>query len=83
MILTSEKRDKSDTLAEMLKGLTINDAGYYESDLANANDKKGNPASKPKIETHTSDGNKGKVTYTINGDLQQKYLVNGLSRLSP
>ena len=56
MILTSEKRDKSDTLAEMLKGLTINDAGYYESDPANANDTKGDPASDPKVCTHATDG---------------------------
>ena len=31
-ILTNEKQNKSDTLAETLKGLTINDAGSYESD---------------------------------------------------
>ena len=29
MILTGEKQNKSDALAETLKGLTINDAGYY------------------------------------------------------
>ena len=29
-ILTSEKLNKSDALEENLKGLTINDAGYYE-----------------------------------------------------
>ena len=75
-ILTSEKRDKSDTLAETLKGLTINNAGYYESDSVNANGAKGDPASDPKISNHTSDVNKIKVTDTSNGDLQQKLLSN-------
>ena len=66
MILTREKLDKLDALSETLKGLIINDAGYYESDSANANDAKGNPASDPEISTHTSDINKMKVTYTSN-----------------
>ena len=55
MILKIDKRDKSDALAETLKGLKINDAGYYGSDSANANDTKEYPASDPKIDTHTSD----------------------------
>ena len=38
--------------------------------------KKGNPASNPKIATHTSDGKKRKVMDTINRDLQQKLLSN-------
>ena len=71
IILKSDKLDKLDTMVETLKGLTINNAEYYESDSANANDAKGNPASDPKIATHTSDGKKIKVTYTSNGDLQQ------------
>ena len=75
-ILTSEKLDKSDALAEMLKELTINDAGYYASDSANANDAICDPASDPKTVTHTSDGNKRKVTDTSNRDLQQKLLSN-------
>ena len=29
-ILTREKQNKSDAMAEMLKGLIFNDAGYYE-----------------------------------------------------
>ena len=33
-ILTSERLNNSDVLEEMLKGLKINDAGYYESDSA-------------------------------------------------
>ena len=40
MILTSEKQDKSDALAETLKGLKINDAGCYESELTNSNEAK-------------------------------------------
>ena len=53
-----------------LKGFTINDAGYYEPD---ENDAKGNPASYPKVSTHTIDGKKRKVTDTSNVNLQQKY----------
>ena len=75
-ILTSEKRDKSDALAEILKGLTINDARYYESDSSNANDAKGDPASDLNIATPTSDRKKRKVTDTSNGYLQQKLLSN-------
>ena len=76
MILKSDKLDKSDALEEMLKGLTINDAEYYESDSANPNDAKVNPASDPKIATHTSDGNKIKFMDTSHSDLQQKLLSN-------
>ena len=39
-ILTSEKVDESDALAEALKRFTINDAGYSESDSANEKDAK-------------------------------------------
>ena len=55
-ILKIEKLDKLDALAEKLKGLTINNAGYYELDSVNVNDAKGDRASNPKIATHTSDG---------------------------
>ena len=64
-ILTSERLNNSDALAETLKGLTINDSGYYNLDK---NDAKGNPASDPKVATNTSDGKKGKVTNTSNGN---------------
>ena len=64
--MTSEKLDKLDELTETLKYLKINNAEYYAPDPANANDKKGNPASDPKTVTHTSDGNKIKFTYTSN-----------------
>ena len=65
-----------DALAETLKGLKINDAGYCESDSENENYAKGNPTSNPKVATHTSDGKKRKVTDTSNGDLQQNLLSN-------
>ena len=42
-ILTSKKLVKSDELAEMLKDLKINEAEYYVSESANANDEKGDP----------------------------------------
>ena len=63
-------------LAATLKGLIINNSGYYVSDSANANDEKVDLASYPKVATHTSDRNKRKVTDTSNGDLQQKLLSN-------
>ena len=59
-ILTSEKRNKSDALADTFKGLTINDAGYYESGSENENDAEGDPASDMKVATHTIDGKKRK-----------------------
>ena len=76
MILTSEKQDKLDVLAENLKGLKISKAGYYESYSANLNDKKGDSASDSKLATHTTDGKKRKFTDTSNEDLQQKILSN-------
>ena len=75
-ILTSEKRYKLDELTETLRGFTINDVGYYESDSANANDAKGDPASNPRVATHNTDGKKRKVTDTSNKYLQQKLLGN-------
>ena len=65
-ILTSEKLNNSGALAETLKGLTINDAGYYYSD---ENDEKGDPASNAKVATHTNVGKKRKVTETSNGNV--------------
>ena len=72
-ILKSEKIDKLDVLSKTLKGLKINDAGYYESGSANANGENGDTASNPKIATHTSDRNKIKFTDTSNKVLQQNY----------
>ena len=57
-IFTSDKLYESDDLAETLKYLTINDAEYYVSDLANTIDAKDNPENVPKTVTHTSDRNK-------------------------
>ena len=72
-ILTSEKLDKSDDLADTLKDLTINDAEYYVSKSATANDAKGDPASDLKTITHTNDG-KVKFADNSNGILKQKLL---------
>ena len=47
-----------------------------ESESANENNAKGDPARNPKVYTHTSDRNKIKVTGTSNGNLQQKLLSN-------
>ena len=64
--MTCEKLDKSDELSETLKDLKNNDAEYYVSNSENANDANGDPASDPKIITHTSDGKKRKVMNTSN-----------------
>ena len=73
MILTSERLNNSDMLAETLKVLTINDAVYYNSEK---NDAEGDPRSNPKVATHTSDKKKRKVVNTTNGNLRQKVLSN-------
>ena len=54
-ILTSERQNSSDALAETMKVLTIKNAGYYNSD---ENDAEGDPKIDPKVSTHTSDGKK-------------------------
>ena len=64
--MKSERINNSDALTETFKGLTINKAGYYET---GKNDAKGDPASDPKVATHTSDGKKIKVTDPSNGNL--------------
>ena len=61
-------------LAETLKDQTINNAGYYASDSETENGTKVDPVINPKTVTHTSDGNKRKVTDTRKGYLQQKLL---------
>ena len=71
-ILTSERINYLDVLAETLRGLTINNAGYYH---LYKNDAEADPASNPKVATHTSD-EKNKVTDTTNENLQQKLLIN-------
>ena len=57
--------------------MKINYTEYYESGLVNMNDAKGDPASDPKIATHTSDGKKRKIRDTSNRYLQQNVLVTG------
>ena len=60
-------------LAETLKVLTINDAGYYNSDEDYA---EGDTVSYPKGATYTSDKKKRKATDTSNRNLQHKLLMN-------
>ena len=78
-ILTSERRNNSDALAETIKGLTIdliiNDSAYYISD---EDDAEGDPKSNSLVDTYTSDGKKRKVTDTdtTNRNSPQKLLIN-------
>ena len=65
-ILTSEKLDKLDALAENLKDLKIKDSEYYVSDSVNSNDTKDDPARNLKTVTHTTDKKNRKVTETRN-----------------
>ena len=53
-ILTGESQNNSDGLAETVKGLTINEAGYYISDKNYA---EGNPKSDPKVATYITNRN--------------------------
>ena len=74
-ILTSERLKNSDALAEMLKGLTVNDAGYYNSDKNYAEK---DPKRDPKVATHASDEKRRKVTDTdtTKGNSPQNILIN-------
>ena len=72
-ILTSKRLNNLDALSKTLKVLKINNARYYESD---ENDAKFDPASNPKVATHTSDGKKIKVMDTNNINLEQILLSN-------
>ena len=65
-ILTSEKLDKSDKVAETLNYFTINHIEYYVSDSADKNDVKVDPAIDSNAVTHISDGKKRKVMDTSN-----------------
>ena len=65
-----------DALEETLNNLAINNSGYYESDSANTNDAKCDPARNPRVATHTSEGKKRNVTDTRNRYLKQKILSN-------
>ena len=73
VVLTGERLNNLDTLAETLKGLTINNSGYYNSDK---NDAEGDPARYPKVANHNSEGKKRKVADTSNRKFQQTLLIN-------
>ena len=73
VVLTSEGLNNSDTLAEMLKDLTINDAKYYNSD---ENEAEVHPKIDQKVATQTSEGNKRKVTGTTNENSPHNLLSN-------
>ena len=81
----NERRISSDILTEtikLFKGLTlqskINNSAYYNSE---EDDTESDPNSDPKVDTHTSDGNKRKVTDTdtTNGNYPHKLLINRLT----
>ena len=80
-ILTNERRNTLDILAETLKGLTlhskINDSVYYNLD---EDESESDPKRDPLVATHTSDGKKRKFTDndTTNGNYPQKLLINRL-----
>ena len=61
-----------DDLVEEVKYFTINDAKYYESYTATANDTQGDPTRNPKTLTHTSNGNET-VTHTSNRTFNKNY----------
>ena len=75
-ILTSERLNNLDALAETLKVLTtdstINDSAYYNSDK---NDAEGDSKSDTLVATYTSDRKKRKVTdtETTNGNYPRNY----------
>ena len=70
-ILTSKKQKKSVVLAETLKGLTLYNIVYFESDSVNEINAKSDPESNLKVSTHTSGRKKIKVTDTSNGYLKK------------
>ena len=74
-IFTSEKLDKLYKLADELKGLTINNAKYYESDTVTASDAQSDPKLNLKTLTHTSNGN-AKFMHTNNRNYEPKLLSN-------
>ena len=71
-IFTSEKLDKSDELADVLKYLTINNSKYYASNSGTASDAQGNITHDPKTVTHTSNS-KEKVTDTSNRNFEHLF----------
>ena len=75
VIFTSEKLDKSDEIADALKYLTTNNAGYYASNSATASDTQGNLTRNTNTVNHTSN-EKEKFMETRNGDFEQNILSN-------
>ena len=82
--MKNEKRISSDILAEKIKGFngltiqsTSNDSAYYNSE---EDDAESDPTSDQKEATHTSDGNKRKLTDTdtTNVNYPRKLLINRL-----
>ena len=61
-----------DDLADTLKDLTINNAEYYVSNLANLNNAKGNPVRYLKTVTHTSN-RKENFADASNGNFEENY----------
>ena len=55
-IFTSENINKSDELVDTVKNLTINDAEYYESNIATGSDAQGGLTRNPETVNHTSKG---------------------------
>ena len=66
-IFTSENIDKSDELVDAVKNLTVNDAKYYESNVATASDAKGDLTRNTETVTHNTHWNET-VTHTSNRD---------------
>ena len=64
-----------DELEYALKYLTINDAKYYESNIATTIDAQGDLTRNPDTVTHTSNVNEI-VTHISNGNFAQKLLSN-------
>ena len=74
-VFTSEKIDKSDELVDAVNNMKINDAKYYESDIATTNDAHGDPTHNTETVNHTSNKNET-VTHTGNGYFKQKIFIN-------
>ena len=82
--VTNERQISLEIMVKTIKGFngltiksTINNSAYYNSE---EDDAESNPNSDPKVATHTSDGNKRKVTDTdtTNGNSPRKLLINRL-----
>ena len=69
---TSEKIDKSDELVDAVNNLTINNAGYYESNTVTESDAQVDLTRNMETITCTSNSNET-VTHASNGSFEQKY----------